>query len=183
MANIFIISDTHFGHDNLYNFRDYEGLHIRNGYHSSEQCDADMIANWNRVVGHSDKVYHLGDIAMSKKPLLSIMPRLNGTKVLIKGNHDREKLSVYSGLVKDIRACHNLDGFLLTHVPIHPDSITRWKMNVHGHTHVGIVNRIEDGHIVRDIRYFNACVEVNGYSPVPFETIRELHWKQWSSMR
>ncbi|NBU74861.1 MAG: hypothetical protein EBS30_06540, partial [Planctomycetes bacterium] len=45
------------------------------------------IKNWNDRVGPNDKVYHLGDVVINRKAL-GIMRRLNGDKVLIRGNHD-----------------------------------------------------------------------------------------------
>jgi calcineurin-like phosphoesterase family protein len=52
--------------------------------------DAALIQNWNEVVKPEDTVYHLGDVAFASpdmsKHILSI---LNGTKILILGNHDR----------------------------------------------------------------------------------------------
>lgn len=178
MNNIFIISDTHFGHDNMYSFVGYKGHKVRE-YPNSAVADEVMITNWNKTVQPTDKVYHLGDVAMSKRHIVNIMPMLNGRKILIRGNHDREKLVTYSYFFKDVRGCHNLDNYLLTHVPIHPNSFSRFKMNIHGHTHSNCVmkevyNPTYDVENLMDMRYYNACVEVNNYTPIPFDNIRKL---------
>ena len=107
-------------------------------------------------------MYRLGDIAMSKK-FLPILNQLNGTKILIKGNHDQEKLSVYQQYFKDVRASHQLDKMLLTHIPIHPESLSRWKANVHGHLHHRSLN---------DPRYFGVSVEQINYTPISLEDIK-----------
>lgn len=47
-----------------------------------------MIQRWNEKVKPEDLVYHLGDFSMSMRGLDQIVYGLNGTKVLIPGNHD-----------------------------------------------------------------------------------------------
>jgi calcineurin-like phosphoesterase family protein len=102
-----------------------------------------------------------------------IMPRLNGKVVLIKGNHDKAALSVYSYHFEDVRAAHELtvgdDTFILTHVPVHPDSLghwkekkVRWKGNIHGHLHT---ERIDDP------RYLCVSVEQTEYEPIHLDQV------------
>src|SRR5438874_133947 len=47
-----------------------------------------MIANHNRVVGVADHAYFLGDVGFRRATLAAVLPRLNGKKRLILGNHD-----------------------------------------------------------------------------------------------
>jgi len=83
--------------------------------------DEDMIEKWNNVVGPKDKVYHLGDVVINRKAIPTLA-RLNGDKVLIKGNHDIFKLSDYTPYFRDIRGYHVMNNYILSHVPVHPDS-------------------------------------------------------------
>jgi len=53
------------------------------------EMDETLIANWNSCVKPDDLVYHLGDFAISSAALNSVCSRLNGHKILIKGNHDK----------------------------------------------------------------------------------------------
>ena len=129
-----------------------------------------MEQAWNRVVGANDKVYHLGDVAMQGRHL-EILHRLNGTKVLIKGNHDMEKASRYLQYFKDIRGSHMLDKLVLTHVPVHPASLTRWRGNIHGHLHSYAV-MLDESH--EDPKYFCASVERIDFTPVSFETVNKI---------
>lgn len=161
----FLTSDSHFTHHNILKFLNDDGTHLRT-FKSVEEMDETMIENWNRVVSPQDKVYHLGDVCFKNAVLDAILPRLNGTKILIKGNHDNLKPSQYLQHFKDIRASWVLDKFVLTHIPIHPYSLSRWKANIHGHTHL---NTLEDD------RYFNVCVENHNYTPADFEYIRSLY--------
>lgn len=81
MANIWFTSDTHFSHKNTLRY-------CGRPFWTKEQCDEAMIARWNAVVKPEDTVYHLGDVAMHTAPIVRILPRLNGKKILIVGNHD-----------------------------------------------------------------------------------------------
>ena len=167
MSNVFLISDLHLSHSNILTFLEPDGSNLRS-FSSIQEHDEQIIHNWNKVVTNNDKVYVLGDVCFKNIHLENIA-RLNGTKVLIKGNHDELKPSQYLQYFKDIRACAILDKFLLTHIPIHPDSLSRWKANIHGHLHSNVV-KLPDG--TPDKRYINVSCEQINYTPIPFETIR-----------
>lgn len=167
MSNIFLVSDTHFGHSNILNFKNADGSNLRT-FDSVEHMDEHMIAQWNKVVKPSSKVYHLGDVVINKKHLVTLN-RLNGTKVLIRGNHDIEKVSAYTPYFKDVRGSHQFEGLLLSHIPIHPSSLGRWGVNVHGHTHS---NKVMIGEIP-DIRYQCVSVEqLDDYTPISLEQLK-----------
>jgi len=167
MSKTFLIADTHFGHTNVLNFLRSDGTKLRPHWDSILEHDQALIDNWNKVVGKNDKVYHLGDAGFkSFNGLSDILIRLNGTKVLIKGNHDNFKLSQYAQHFKDVRATHTLDKLVLSHIPLHPDSLYRWRGNVHGHLH--------DSKLV-DPKYFNVSVECINYTPIDFEEVREYY--------
>ncbi len=179
MSNIFFISDTHFGHESCYTkFFLEDGCTLLRPHGSAAAGDEAMVENWNKTVGPKDKVYHLGDIAMSKKAL-PILSRLNGEKVLIKGNHDIEKLSVYAQYFKDVRGSHQFDGMLLTHIPVHPQSLARWGFNVHGHLHSYRVTKpIYEPDMTWEVeeidpRYFCVSVEQINFTPISLEEVKK----------
>ena len=170
--NIFFISDMHFGHANMCKFLNHDGTRVR-PFDDWQECDELMVQNWNEIIKPSDKVYCLGDVSMHKNIADQIMPRLNGKKCLIRGNHDTFVLKWYALWFYDVRGCYNFESYLMTHVPIHPDSKARFKMNIHGHLHSGYVfKRNEDGTIVKDPWYRNVCVDANNYKPIPYEQIQ-----------
>jgi calcineurin-like phosphoesterase family protein len=162
MKNVFVISDTHFGHANMYNFLREDGTRVRHQFANVTEGDHAMVENWNRVVKPTDKVYHLGDVFINRKARF-ILNELNGDKVLIKGNHDIFKLTDYTEFFRDIRAYHVLDKMVLSHVPIHADSIERFRGNVHGHLHSNLV-KDRDGN--PDVHYKSVCVEQINYTPI-----------------
>lgn len=160
----FLIGDTHFGHSNILTFKKQDGSPLR-VFDNIYEHDEYLIYKWNLVVKPEDKVYHLGDVGFRNFTVLNqILSRLNGSKILIKGNHDNMKLSQYAQHFKDIRGSHTLDKFILTHIPIHPDSLSRWVGNIHGHMH---------SNSLPDSRYINVSVEqLNDYTPIDFEEIK-----------
>jgi calcineurin-like phosphoesterase family protein len=159
--NIFFISDTHFSHANILNFNDKDGKRIRN-FSCVEEMDETIIENWNSVVRQQDKVYHLGDVAIAKIGL-KCLARCNGSKVLIRGNHDIYKLKDYTEYFRDIRGAFVLEKHICTHIPIHRDSGARWLKNIHGHLHN---NKMADDF------YFNVSVEQINFTPINFEEIK-----------
>lgn len=172
--NIFFISDMHFGHENMCKFLNYDGTRVR-PFSCAEECDEIMIKNWNEMVQPTDKIYVLGDVSLNKNKADKIMPRLNGKKCLIRGNHDDFVLKWYALWFYDVRGCYNFENYLMTHVPVHVDSKARFKMNIHGHLHGGYVYKHnEHGEItkIKDPWYRNVCVDANDYKPVPYEQIQ-----------
>lgn len=175
MSNTFVISDHHFGHKNILTFKNNGGTNLRT-FSCVDEMDQTMIDNHNKVVGINDKIYFLGDVCFGATRFHQVMSQLKGTKVLIKGNHDGLNLSAYAQHFKDVRSLHVMDKIVLTHVPIHPYSLSRWRGNIHGHLHNNLVQEISDFPSGRnDVRYFNACVEHHDYTPVEFETIRAYY--------
>lgn len=174
MANVLLISDHHFGHANVLTFMHTDVDKLRPGFSDVTEMDEHMVKCHNDVVKPNDKVYFLGDVCMSHKSL-PILGRLNGKKCLIKGNHDKAKLSQYLPYFYDIRGSHQFDGMLLTHIPTHVESLGRWPVNVHGHTHA---NYVKNKYGLRDPRYVCVCVEqphIN-YTPISLEELK-LHIK------
>lgn len=160
MTNRFYIADTHFGHAAILNFKTEDGKPVRS-FASVQEMDGVMVERWNSVVKAADTVYHLGDICMSEKSLV-LLRALNGRKILIKGNHDQAKLSKYVNLFADVRAYDRKDGIICSHIPIHPDSVERFGVNVHGHLHTRRLN---------DPRYFCVCVEQIDYTPIEYSEL------------
>ena len=168
----YFIGCPHFGHEAMYRFTRSNGEKVR-PYASAEEGDTVIRENWNRTVSKGDKVYVMGVVALNPKDL-KILEALNGSKVLIKGNHDTLELSKYAKYFRDVRAYHKLDNEILSHIPLHPISLWRAKrntswLNVHAHLHAEEV-MLSEG--VVDLRYFSCCVERIGYTPISIDEIR-----------
>jgi len=171
----------------MYSFTRYNGEKVRPGIANAAEGDAIMIQRWNAVVGSYDKIYVLGDIAFTNESL-KIMGQLNGKKVLIRGNHDKLTMGEYSKYFYDIRATHTLAHEVLSHIPIHPQSLGRGSAkagrswcNIHAHLHAERV--MLDG--VPDNRYYSVCVEHTNYTPVTIDEIRAspAYQEWWTDMQ
>jgi len=171
MANIFFCSDHHFYHQNILTFERDDGTPLRE-FQDVNHMNEIMVQRHNERVRPNDKVYFLGDVTMSRNARgLEILGRMNGEKVLIKGNHDLCKPQQYLQYFKDIRGSHQFDGMILTHIPIHQDSLARWGLNVHGHLHYQVV-RLPLSQIP-DRRYYNVSMERINYTPVSLEEVKK----------
>lgn len=170
MPAVFLTSDTHFGHTGVCKFTRDDGVTKLRPWDNPDEMDDEMVKRWNETVRPNDKVYHLGDVVINRKAFKTLY-RLNGEKVLIKGNHDIFRLEEYTPHFKDIRGYHVLNGMILSHIPVHPESLGRFGVNIHGHLHSNRVMMQTWGGARTEIdpRYFSACVEHHDFRPVLFE--------------
>ena len=173
MPSVFLVSDTHFGHAGVCRFVRNDGVTKLRPWDTADEMDEFMVRAWNERVRPNDKVYHLGDVVINRKAL-GIMRRLNGDKVLIRGNHDIFKDTDYREHFRELRAYHVMNGMILSHIPIHSESLGRFGVNIHGHLHAnrvmlpGFNGKITD---IVDVRYHCVCVEQTDFAPILFEDV------------
>jgi calcineurin-like phosphoesterase family protein len=171
MPAVFLVSDTHFGHAGVCKFLRNDGSKLR-PWDDPEEMDEEMVKRWNETVRPKDKVYHLGDVVINRRALKTL-GRLNGEKVLIKGNHDIFKLEDYTPYFKDIRGYHVMNGMILSHIPVHEESLARFGTNIHGHLHYNRVTMLDTylSKPIIDPRYHCVCVEHTDFKPILFEDV------------
>jgi len=177
MPSVFLVSDTHFGHAGVCRFTRNDGVTKLRPWTDPNEMDEAMVKAWNERVKPTDKIYHLGDVVINRRAL-SIMSRLNGDKVLIRGNHDIFKDEDYRAHFRELRAYHVMNGLILSHIPVHEASLGRFGCNIHGHLHANRVKKARGvdartGEILYsdeiDPRYWCACVEQTDFAPILFE--------------
>ena len=178
MTKTWVYSDPHFYHKNIVKFADYNGNKLR-PWDDADTMTEEMIQWYNELVSADDRVYILGDVAFTAKDQHRAVSRLNGRKCLIPGNHEPTKMRKYFELYDDVRGYVQRGGFIMSHIPLHPDSLGRWSLNIHGHTHANVVvkdyvNGYETpkdetydslNETVQDTRYYCACVERTNFRP------------------
>lgn len=128
---IYFTADTHFGDDrlNLYH-RDLL-------FDNVELVDDYMKLKWNQIVRRDDTVYHLGDVAMNEKSL-EVVKELNGKKILILGNYDRDidqdiLRKYFDNILKTkMFELKNGETVHLVHEPTECQQVT---LNICGHIH------------------------------------------------
>lgn len=97
-AKIFITSDIHFSHEKIIQYCPDRGSSV-------EEMNEKIVRNWNSVVSPDDHTYILGDVAMGKiQDAPKYIRRLNGTKTLILGNHDK----TLKKLIKNDPSLHDM---------------------------------------------------------------------------
>lgn len=182
-VNTWFTSDHHFGHANIikYSSRPFGSTH---------EMNLAMEAAWNRVVEAGDLVYYLGDFSMNTHLVSKIVPRLNGRKILIPGNHDRcwkkkdatnrwyahYRDAGFEAIEQEMQIQIAGESVLLNHLPYRgeddvsqkyfeyrPEDKGGWL--IHGHIH----HRWKVSH-----KQINVSVEIWDYEPVSLKTIAEI---------
>lgn len=179
MPTVWLASDHHFGHEKTCTvFKKADGSPLR-PFSCAEEMDEELVKRHNERVRPNDKCYFLGDVAIARKSL-HILGRLNGDKVLIRGNHDIFKLDDYTPYFRDIRGYDVKNGMIFSHVPVHPESLARFGCNIHGHLHANRVKKIVGVDVKTrepkygddiDPRYFNVSVEQIDFAPISLEEV------------
>jgi calcineurin-like phosphoesterase family protein len=167
MRKIWLISDTHIGHENIIKY-------CNRPFANAAEMDEYILTMWNETVDDQDVVYHLGDVYF-RDP--SKLYQLKGRKRLLLGNHDDGKDPHLHKVFQKIGIWRKFPeyGLLLSHLPIHQDQLggeyfspTKERMiralthNVHGHIH---------DRNIKDPRYINVSVEQIGYKPIDIEEV------------
>ena len=178
MPAVFLYSDPHFGHAGVCRFLREDGSKLR-PWNDPAEMDEELVKRFNERVRPNDKCYFLGDVVINRKAL-RILHRLNGDKVLIRGNHDIFRDEEYRTYFRELRAYHVLNGMILSHIPVHEASLGRFGVNIHGHLHASRVKRargvdVKTGAVLygtdNDTRYHCVCVEQCDFAPILLEDV------------
>lgn len=163
---IYFSSDWHLGH------RGAIGMCER-PFEDIEEMNRALIANINARVNKNDTLYILGDIA-HRTPVDEVnklIAQINGKKILIKGNHDKQyDPSLFEGVYDFLEI--NCDGqaISLMHYPMveWPKSF-HGSLHLHGHQH----NKPEYNALQREqgILRYDVGVDANYYCPVSINEI------------
>ena len=152
MAN-FYISDLHLNHVNVTK----AGRNFDNRpFETVEEMNRTIFENWNKVVKQNDTVYVLGDCFWNaENNVYEELKKLNGNKILIKGNHCRVNDSMLKKLFqticdyKEVKDTVNGKTYdvILCHYPI-----MMWR-NMH-HGSVQLYGHVHNSNEERDYQEF-----------------------------
>jgi calcineurin-like phosphoesterase family protein len=183
MENPLIISDTHFWHSNIIKYEPQARGHFKN----AEEMNEYMIERWNAKVSEEDTIFHLGDFIFGGiHKAEEILQRLNGKKILVKGNHDAhcKKESFVKYWDKIVNTWEGKIGnkyVIMSHCPFEC-----WKyqedgsINLYGHVHSLLNNNLSDneqgvGREFRKVKYvpnrYNVGADVNNLEPCTLDEI------------
>lgn len=163
----FYIADWHYDHKNI--------LHLDNRpFKDVTEMNAALIERWNNVVSNEDIVYSLGDMFWCNPATsMEVMDKLNGTKVLIRGNHDKknEELDKKFDQVVDYLEVRDKDRHVvLCHYPIpcFKSHYYGWY-HLYGHVHNSFeYNMMEHTKYLMEELYTKKCKMFNVGAMMPY---------------
>lgn len=183
-SKYFFIGDTHFDHKNtIIKF-------IHRPFPNVTEMNEVIKNNWNRSVGERDRVYFLGDYTGPPSRNLKKYyeqlgywnKQLNGDKVSILGNHDRNGGCLEFEKARILKVGqHN---FLLIHNPSDKKIKTtkaRYDWIIHGHVHNNEMDRYP--FINGEHKTINVSSEMTKYKPVSLEYLLSLNLDSIKRMR
>lgn len=187
---IFLSGDLHIDHARIIEY-------CKRPFNSLTEMQEELIARFNSRVSPDDELWILGDFSMGEKIVPIILPRFNGRKILVSGNHDavhpcrkkheaatqRYLLYGFEGIHQEV---HNFHGFLLNHLPRaedgeHGKKFAQWRpqkhvwetradvWQLHGHTHLPPDKRVN-----AERRMIDVGVDGNNFYPISLDEIKEI---------
>lgn len=173
----YVVSDTHWFHDNIVKYcsRDTQIATLTGRPTDKYSHNEYMVDRWNSVVQPDDKILHLGDVFAWFKDGQAkfeerILPRLNGEKYLIIGNHDKAKPAEFERMgftvVEPFTMEYQGRKVSFDHYPCPTAPVGR--VHVHGHIHNNgypRTSRWQDGSDPSSPKQINVSVEVIDYTP------------------
>lgn len=163
-------SDPHYNHKNIIEF-------CQRPWWSIDMMNEGLIERYNSIIKDGDVVLWGGDCFFGNiKDAAAIMKRLNGSKVLVRGNHDRQSrvmAAIGFSLVMD-ECLIEIAGkpVRIKHYPYvdkrFPDRCPKIRPNeilIHGHTHS--TEKVNGNQI-------HIGVDAWDYRPAMYEEIEEL---------
>lgn len=160
-------SDIHFCHRNIIRLCDRPFDDI---YEMNEA----IIANFNSVVKPCDDLYILGDVNF-RGNADNLISRLNGHKILIEGNHDKDyDASLFDEIYDHLEINEPVRGkyyrFVLYHYPLAEwNGFYKGAIHLHGHQHNKPIynERMRSQKLLR----YDVGVDANDFYPVSAEQI------------
>ena len=181
---LFFTSDTHFFHKNIINYcnRPFANIYEMNEY---------LIQKWNEVVPKDGIIFHLGDVSLTAIPkvLNDLLYRLNGTKYLVIGNHEKDALGKeyirehWAGIydiaeifVEDEEITYKEQHIVMCHYPmITWNASHRGSWQLFGHVHGNLSNK---GIIQHSPAQIDVGVDTNDFKPYSYQEVKEKITKQ-----
>lgn len=181
MGRQLYIADWHYDHANCIAFDNRP-------FNDVQEMNEELIKRWNEAVSENDTVYILGDMFWCNwKDALPVLDKLNGRKILIKGNHDRcnesQFVGKFSKIVDYLEIKDNGRNVVLCHYPIpcFKNHFYGWY-HLYGHVHNSFeANMMEHCKKQMIDLYGKMCNMYNvgamhiGYAPKTLDEIIEIY--------
>ncbi len=155
-----------------YHFRDwahFDGVLAE----STKEEEIQHIELWNSVVGKDDLVLYIGDFCDGGVgDLEELSKKLNGRKILIKGNHDHIDDEWYRCAFEDVVNEMRIDelNLRLIHMKEEANDLRPGERIIHGHEH-----RLTSGRPATTRGSICVCAKWHGWKPITLaEAIRQM---------
>lgn len=160
IGKIYITSDLHLGHSNIIKM-------CNRPFESVEEMDKTIIENWNKVVKDEDLVYVIGDFCFKGNNAEHYLNQLNGSIILIKGNHDKYIKHEKILKIKDYYELnYNGEKYVMSHYPIISwNGMYRDSVLFYGHIH----STGKEFEKVKNTNAYNVNCEFWDYTPQPID--------------
>ena len=167
---IYYTADLHLNHQAVIRY-------CNRPFETVEEMNETIVSNWNKTVNKNDDVYIVGDVIFKLKSDMPLyLDRMNGTKHLITGNHDKQTLKKkqfteqFASIDEYLVIDDQNRKVVLFHYPIIEwDGCFRGAYHIYGHIH----NSNNTANMVMKTipNAFNAGVDLNDFSP---QTLSQL---------
>jgi calcineurin-like phosphoesterase family protein len=166
--NTWLISDTHFDHENIIKYCNRPFITVT-------EMNNKLLNNWNNTINDDDNVFFLGDMAFGRnsKSARWWLTQLKGNKIFIKGSHDK---GIRSTSIIDKKTVV-VDNYFLTKINdlsillIHnPINVPAWHYGwvIHGHVHNN------EPFLNFDTKRINVSAEVLNYKPININILESI---------
>ena len=171
MSQIWLTSDTHFGHTNIIRY-------CNRPFSAVEEMDDVLLKNMQVRINEDDFLVHLGDVTLIRKPWqpspahvsrsIDVICQIPGRKILVAGNHDMPHMRKFYQqhgwiVIDEFRFEH----VLFTHVPRLKLPVG-FSLNIHGHTHGNFSQEYPD---FNSQSYIDVGVDPMNYVPVTASSV------------
>lgn len=155
---IWFTADLHFDHKNIIKY-------CNRPFNSVIEMNETLISNWNGRVHKDDLVYILGDFSFKHPD--KYLEKLNGTKILIFGNHDDTKVRKHKGLFKAVydilKIKYNKKTIMLCHYAMRVWAKSHFgSYHLYGHSH---------GTLPPFGKSLDVGVDCNEYKPISIDEV------------
>ena len=121
------IGDIHLGHKAIAKMRGFDDI---------DEYNKEVIKRINSVVNKKTLLILVGDITMETRKYYPLLKEINCRLVVVGGNHDtKELIGELLNYVESVVGAFEYKGFIITHIPIHPSCLERYRANIHAHLH------------------------------------------------
>ena len=151
------LGDPHLGSENTAKWRGFESVEE----HDDSVMDSilDQVMSRDTLVLAGDIDWRGGehfDECFERACIKKFGGVINLTIRVVMGNHDKYSSLLKSKYIVSYHGCLEYGGsdhkIVVTHIPVHPDCLDRWVVNINGHLHENLIN---------DSRFINCSWEQN----------------------